>query len=294
MNLRQLLYFRTVVEQGSLAAASEVLDIAQPPLSVAIKKLEAEWGFSLFERAGRGLLVTEAGLAVYDRACELLNHADQFNQDTQAFGAGNTGRVRIGFVSAGLEAVAQVVVKLRAKMPNVTFSLYQGEPRLLEEMIEKRAIDFALTTFPVTNPAFATRTLSELNFMAFSLRDAQIWPQNAVVGFADLEAKPLVILRRTVGRGFYERVLDELHQAKISPNVVADSSDVPAILSLVRQGIGIGILPIWQLGYVPTDLAVNRIVTNRPAESLVLVHGTGRRFLPVVHESISTCVALFA
>jgi hypothetical protein len=51
INLRQLAYFRAVVEHGSLAAAAEVLRVAQPNLSVAIKQLESEWGVSLFERA---------------------------------------------------------------------------------------------------------------------------------------------------------------------------------------------------------------------------------------------------
>ncbi len=44
MNLRQLIYFRAVVEHRSLAAAADVLHIAQPNISVAIKQLEAEWG----------------------------------------------------------------------------------------------------------------------------------------------------------------------------------------------------------------------------------------------------------
>lgn len=294
MNLRQLLYFRTVVEQGSLAAASEVLNIAQPPLSVAIRQLEAAWGVSLFERAGRGLVVTDTGLAVYERVCELLNHAEQLDEDLLALGQGNTGRVRVGFVSAGLDAVAQVVAELRAKMPRVTFSLHQGEPRLLEEMIEQRAVDFALTSFPVANPAFIARPLSELNFMAFSRRDARLWPDGADIGFADLADQPLVILRRSIGLGFYERVLDELRRAGVAPNVATDSSDVPAILALAQKGVGVGILPIWRQGDMPGDLVSHRILTGRPAESLVLVHGAGRRFLPVVHEAIACCLAVFA
>lgn len=294
MNLRQLLYFRTVVEQGSLAAASDVLNIAQPPLSVAIKQLEAAWGVSLFERSGRGLVITDTGQAVYERVCELLNHAGQLDEDMQALGDGSTGRVRIGFVSAGLEAVSQTVLRLHAQRPQVKFSLHQGEPRLLEELIEQRALDFALTSFPVANPAFAAHPLSGLNFMAFSRADQSLWPVGADICFADLSTRPLVILRRSSGIGFYERVLDELQHAGVQPAVVADSSDVPAILALVERGMGIGILPIWHLGPISGTFRAHRIVTSRPAESLALVHGTGRRFLPVVHEAIQTCLAIFS
>jgi LysR family transcriptional regulator, salicylic acid-responsive activator of bsdBCD len=66
MNLRQLTYFRAVVEHGSLVAASEVLHVAQPPLSVAIKQLEAQWNVRLFDRVGRGLVLTDMGRAAYD------------------------------------------------------------------------------------------------------------------------------------------------------------------------------------------------------------------------------------
>lgn len=294
MNLRQLLYFRTVVEQGSLVAASDVLNIAQPPLSVAIRQLEATWGVSLFERSGRGLVITDTGQVVYERVCELLNHAAQLDEDIQALGEGSTGRVRIGFISAGLDAVSQTVRRLHELHPQVRFSLHQGEPRLLEDLIEQRALDFALTSFPVANPAFVAHPLSGLNFMAFSRADQSLWPAGAEICFADLATHPLVILRRSSGIGFYERVLDELHRAGVQPSLVADSSDVPAILAMVERGMGVGILPIWHLGPLSGMFRAHRIVTCRPAESLVLVHGAGRRFLPVVHEAIQTCLAIFS
>jgi DNA-binding transcriptional LysR family regulator len=119
MNLRQLQYFKTVVEQGSLGAASEVLHIAQPPLSVAIKQLEGRWGVSLFERTGRGLLVTDTGLALYERVCELLNNANEIDEEMTALGRGAIGSVRIGFVTAGIEPVARIDAARGASAGNV-------------------------------------------------------------------------------------------------------------------------------------------------------------------------------
>lgn len=290
MNLRQLHYFRTVVEQGSLGAASEVLHIAQPPLSVAIKQLEGEWGVSLFERTGRGLLVTDTGQALYESVCELLNHANQIDEDMSALGRGAKGRVRIGFVAAGMDAVARTVSMLHAELPLVTFSLHQGEPRLLEELIERRALDFALTQMPVANPALAVRPLSELHFRALARDDDPRLSGEGELTFAHLSGLPLLVLRRSSGPGMYERVLDEFRAAGAKANVVADSSDVAAVAALVQRGMGIGILPLSNTAGVPGGLKVHPIATATPAESLALIHAMGRRFLPVVQRAISTCV----
>src|SRR5271168_2685176 len=97
MNLRQLTYFRAVVEHGSLVAASEVLHVAQPPLSVAIKQLEAKWSVRLFDRVGRGLVLTEMGRAAYDRACQLLGAASAVDQEMAAMGQGFAAHIRVGF-----------------------------------------------------------------------------------------------------------------------------------------------------------------------------------------------------
>ncbi|WP_415767958.1 LysR family transcriptional regulator [Paraburkholderia sp. J69-1] len=291
MNLRQLQYFRTVVEQGSLASAAEILHIAQPPLSVAIKQLEGEWGVSLFERAGRGLVITDTGRALYDRVCELLNHAEQIDEEMMALGRGTKGRVRVGFVAAGLEAVAQTVAELHAELPLVTFSLHQGEPRLLEDMVEHRALDFAVTQMPVSNPALAVKELSALEFFALVRSGSEHFPADEDLTFDKLSGLPLIVLRRSSGHGIYERVLEELRKASAAANVVADCSDVHALSALVRQGVGIGVLPFSKPTAIADEIKALPIKTNAPAERLALIHALGRRFLPVVQRAISACTA---
>lgn len=113
MNLRQLTFFRAVVEHRSLAAAADVLNVAQPNISVALKQLEAEWDVSLFERAGRGLVVTDTGRALYERAAELLGSAFALEQEMRAIGRGFTARLCVGFTQISVEVVAEMVAQLR-------------------------------------------------------------------------------------------------------------------------------------------------------------------------------------
>lgn len=75
MDLRQLKYFKAVVEQGGVNRASERLHISQPAVTTALKKLEQDLDVSLFEREGRNLKITADGMKLYQHACKLLSHS---------------------------------------------------------------------------------------------------------------------------------------------------------------------------------------------------------------------------
>lgn len=64
MNLRQLQQFVTLAETGNFRRAAEQLHMAQPPLSVSIRKLEEELGATLFERGTTGVTLTSVGEAM--------------------------------------------------------------------------------------------------------------------------------------------------------------------------------------------------------------------------------------
>ena len=74
MDIRQLLYFTTIAEEGSISAAAKKLHLSQPPLSYQIKQLEAELKVKLFERTRAGVTLTEAGKLLYDRTENILGY----------------------------------------------------------------------------------------------------------------------------------------------------------------------------------------------------------------------------
>ena len=76
MKLRQLRQFVTLAETGNFHRAAEQLHMAQPPLSVSIRKLEEELGSPLFDRTTSGVLLTPAGEAMLEDARSALLHAD--------------------------------------------------------------------------------------------------------------------------------------------------------------------------------------------------------------------------
>lgn len=73
MDLKQLQYFVTAADEGSISAAARRLYVTQPPVSVQIRQLEKEMGGPLFVRGGRVLELTDAGRALYRHASLLLS-----------------------------------------------------------------------------------------------------------------------------------------------------------------------------------------------------------------------------
>lgn len=76
MEIRQLEYFRAIVDAGTISAAARNLHMTQPPLSYQMKLLEEELQVKLFVRGTRNITLTEAGKALYVRAGSLLMMAD--------------------------------------------------------------------------------------------------------------------------------------------------------------------------------------------------------------------------
>ena len=95
MELRQLSYFATIVNEGNISQAAKKLNISQPPLSHQMKLLESELGVTLFERGSRRIRLTPAGKTFYDRALAILERE------------GETP-VRLGRVEAGAGPVCIV------------------------------------------------------------------------------------------------------------------------------------------------------------------------------------------
>jgi len=289
MNLRQLTYFRAVVEHRSLAAAADVLRVAQPNLSVAIKQLEEAWGVSLFERNGRGLSVTDTGKMLYERATELLSNASALDQDMRAIGSGFTVRMRVGFTQISIEIITAMVAKIRAEGVAVSFSLRQGEPQLLETMVEQRQLDFAITHMPVANVGLGVEALAPMKIVLLCRSGDDRWTADGEIEAGALAGVPLILLRRRAGGGIYERIMTAFAAAGVSCSVVADSTDMSAIYRLVEHDVGLGLLPVHALHVPRPGFSIYPVNLFSTPERLALIYPRGRRQLPAVLRAMELC-----
>src|SRR5437016_11144602 len=83
MELRHLRYFVAVAEMENVSRAALKLHVSQPTLSTQIRDLEDELGFTLFERTGKSVRLTEPGRVFLKEAREILQHVDAAIKNTR-------------------------------------------------------------------------------------------------------------------------------------------------------------------------------------------------------------------
>lgn len=111
LNYHHLLYFRTVAREGSVTAAAARLRLSQPTLSGQIAKLEESLGEPLFERRGRGLVLTEVGRTVYRYADEIFTLGAELMDTVKGRSAGRFPRLEVGVVDAMPKLVVTALIE---------------------------------------------------------------------------------------------------------------------------------------------------------------------------------------
>src|SRR5690606_17960358 len=144
--LRQLKYFVTTVECGSVAEASRKLYIAQPSISTAIKGLEDSFGLQLFIRHhAQRVSLTPGGARFYKKAQELLRMAREFEQNALADNDVVAGQIDIGcFETVAPLYLPRLIAGFNERHPGVEIRLRDGEQQELVQGLTAGRFDLAI------------------------------------------------------------------------------------------------------------------------------------------------------
>ena len=136
MNLSYYSNYVTIVEEGSLTAASRKLRIAQPALSNQIKALEAAYGARLFHRGARRLELTDAGQILYQRAKRMLAIETAARSEIASGFGGTKGTLRIGITSSfENERLLDALTAFSDRFPDAEVRVYEAElPELMKRL----------------------------------------------------------------------------------------------------------------------------------------------------------------
>jgi len=263
MELRQLQQFIAVAETLNFRRAAERLHMAQPPLSVAIRKLEEEVGTPLFERQPRGVALTAAGIAALGLAHRCLIDAGALRDAAQAAAGGERGLLRVGFVgSATYALMPRLLPAFRARYPGVELVLRESTNLELLAMVETGELDIGLVRYPTGSASALRFEVVEHDVFCAVLPADHALAKKKRLTLAMLAREPFIDYASTRVPGLHAMVMAAFQQAGLAPWVSQEATQVQTVISLVQSGLGVALVPS-----VSARLAA-RDVVFRPLDGL--------------------------
>jgi molybdate transport repressor ModE-like protein len=245
---------RTVHETGSVTAAARALGLTQPAASQQLRAVERTIGTPVVVRAGRGVRLTDAGLVLARNAAAVQSALDATLEEVAAVASLRAGRVRVAaFPSAAATLLPGALAALRAAHPGLGTTFAEAEPpEALAELAAGR-VDLALTFRDAgdpddpDDPAPVHRVPLLRDEVLVVLPDADGREPGSAVDLADLAGRPWIAGCPQCRA----QLVGTCARAGFAPRVDFATDDYPAVLSLVRAGLGVATLPGLALAALP-------------------------------------------
>ena len=250
MDLRQLKYFVTIVEEGQITKAAKKLHMAQPPLSYQLKLLEAELGCQLFDRNGRNMTLTESGSILYKKAKLLLDNFEETIFEVKEVGKGIKGLLSIGVDQTCQNYIMEKIVTMSNQYPDLRFKLNEGDTFSLTESLDQKEIDVAIIQHPIDDERFESLILPAEQYV---LVTPEQWQLEGPIEMKNLKDIPFLSFYRHQNCNTYKIIIDEFRRHGFTPNIICDCIDLAMIVSLIKEGLGVTILPRNTLDKLSTN-----------------------------------------
>ncbi|MBE0453533.1 MAG: LysR family transcriptional regulator [Roseovarius sp.] len=254
VTLRQLQVFSAVAERLSYTAAAEALHLTQPAVFAQVRQLEAQVGEPLIARAGRRLMVTEAGALVLRSAAAILAEADRLEAGIAALRGLSAGRLDLAVVSTAKYTLPWLIGPFSRAHPGIDIRLTVGNRReLLERFADHRDDLYVLGALPDDLDADHV-PLAENLIVVVAAPDHPL-AGRVGVALADLAAFPLVM--RETGSGTRRAAEAQFAEAGLVPRIHYELGANEAVKQAVIAGLGPAIL---SRGTVELELAHGYLV----------------------------------
>jgi DNA-binding transcriptional LysR family regulator len=243
MTLQQLQYVLAAIQHGSFSAAAEALHLAQPSLSEQVRRLEAELGVRLFQRVGRGLVLTEAGRALRPHAEAALAAVEEARRSVGAIRELRGGLAAFGtFGTARTYLGADLVEDFRRSHPDVRVRIVGQNSSETAEAIRAGELEAGLVVLPIDDRGLVVRPAMRDEVLYVSTDPDRLREPMTI---ARLATAPLILSEASWGsEDPTRRQLSELAQREgvaVEPQI--DVEDMEVALALAARGLGDTIAP---------------------------------------------------
>jgi DNA-binding transcriptional LysR family regulator len=264
VDLRRIRHFVALAETLNFRRAAERLHMAQPPLTVSIRKLEDELGARLFDRGSGGVALTPSGRALLAEARKLLFHGAQLGAIARSVVDGSGGTLRIGFVGTSTWGLLQMLVPLfRAAHPGVELVLREATSVAILQQLEEHALDVGLVRTPLLQPTAARIAPLQRHDFVAALPAGHALAPKGPLRLSDLAGEAFVMYDLAGASGLHAAAMAACQHAGFVPQVAQVAVQVQTLLALVESGLGVALVPSLMERYV-SDRLVYRTLLDLP------------------------------
>lgn len=246
MDFRHFQYFLATAEELHVARAAEKLGIAQPALSQIIRSIEERVGAKLFLRAHRRIELTEAGKAFQAEAKLAITHAERAKIAAIRAARGETGTVRIGYVSSALaeEAFLEALGAFRESHPEVVMDMILRKTASHIEAMRAGDQDVAVARGPAPGiPEFCDVKLFSRWPLLVALPAGHKLAARRHISFEDLRDETLLMPHDPPGSGLAHTIAQMFARHGFLPRRSIAVNEITSWMGLVGGKVGVAIVP---------------------------------------------------
>lgn len=241
LNLHHLRLFRAVASDGTLTGAARGLNLSQSALSTQLRTLEAALGQDLFERRGRGLVLTEAGRIALDHAEAIFRTADDLTATLRETGRARRA-LRVGALATLSRNFQMQFIGPLVGRADVEVVLRSGSQPEMLRGLESLALDVVLTNLAPARDAASQWLVQRIDEQPVGLIGTPERLGAQGESLADLLMRHPLILptRETALRAAFDALSTRLG---VTPTLAAEVDDMAMIRLLARADAGLAIIP---------------------------------------------------
>ena len=288
MDVKKYEVFEKTVEKASLTRAAEELGLTQSGVSHIIAAVEAELELPLLRRTRTGARLTPEGEAVIPFIREIVSQEQQLRQKAAQLRAGTAGSIRIGtFTSVATHWLPGMMMQFQQQYPQVEFQLFNGDYHDVDRWLAEGSVDLAFTAQPAETGCRSVPLYQDA-LMAI-LPVGHPLAAQPVCRVEELAREPFITLLESSNHD----VRRALSAAHVKVDVRFRTKDDYAVIAMVRQGLGISIMPSLLLRgnnegieIRPSDPPASRTIAL--ACSTAETGPAARRFVEFAREWVKT------
>lgn len=244
LSARLLRQYVAVAEELHFGRAAMRLNMAQPPLSQAIKQLENLVGVELLQRSKRFVRLTPAGSVFLVHARDMLALQHRAVESARLAAQGLIGRLSIGFVgSVSYALMPRLLQEFRSRFPNIQVDLRELTSKEQVENLNSGKIDVGVVRLPLSNVAdFNLQVIERERFVAVLPFSHRLAAADSV-RLEELADESFMIFPADRIPSLHSKFLFACAEAGFSPRIILEAWQMPSMVSLVAAGFGIVLLP---------------------------------------------------